>query len=357
MNPSPRHAQLVQIDRDFRAALPLAAAPPTRFYVNLSDRCQLRCRHCITRAPELTAAGQARDLGPEVVEALRPHLAHAAYLGFTHAGEPLIAKALVPLLTALGQARAGRPMVVHLLTNGMALSEARFAELVGLGVCSWSVSIDGMSPATHDALRAGSRIGELLPRVRRLSELRAAKWPTTRLGVAWTMTRSNLGEVDALVRWAAEARLDWVKLEELFPTNDAAARELANPVELAAAAGRAARLAKGLGLALLDHTRELPGWKCLDDPQAKELNRLDDFVNRMDINPCRLPYEVVCVEPNGEVKPLSFHHPPAGSLLEQGLLELWRSEPFVRAREAAAASRPCARGPATCPADPGPGHW
>jgi len=51
------------------------------------------------------------------------------------------------------------------LSNGLALTERRFEELTGLGVTSWSISVDGMSAASHDALRIGSKIDRLVDRI------------------------------------------------------------------------------------------------------------------------------------------------------------------------------------------------
>ncbi|MBI5549302.1 MAG: radical SAM protein [Deltaproteobacteria bacterium] len=356
---------LQAIDRAFRDGVLELSAPPTRFYLNLTERCSLRCRHCITRAPELTASGAARDMSLEVVEALRPHLAHATYVGFPHAGEPLIAPALEPVLRALQEERArtgARPAdtVVHLLTNGLALTEERFARLCGLGVCSWSVSMDGMSPQTNDRLRLGGHIERLLEQLQAITHLKRTSFPSVRLGVAWTVTRSNLHEVPQLLEWAAATGLDWVKLEEVFPLNpDAALEADLAPQRLLAALAEARAAAAALGVRLLEHVFETPVFKCRlgSDPEMARFSLLDDFANRMEINGCRLPYELVCIEPDGDLKPLSFHHPVGGNLLREGLSATWSSARFFEARAQMRAERPCGGGPATCSSDPGPDRW
>lgn len=345
--PSP---DLALVDAAFREGPLAVPAPPTRFYLNLTERCSLRCRHCLTQAPELTATGRARDLSAEVVEALRPHLRHAAYVGFPHAGEPLLAPALEPLLEALRHAREGAPTAVHLLTNGLALTEERFARLTRLGVNSWSVSLDGTSPGTNDALRLGARVEALLPRI---AALAAARPAGVRLGLAWTVTRSNLPEIPGILDFAERARLDWIKLEEMFPHNPAARAEAVSAEEVRL------RLPAPLSVPLLDHLTDRAVWKCRlgADPEMARFSRLDDLVNRMEINPCRLPFELVCVEPDGDLKPVSFHHPAGGNLLREGLEAAWNGPRFLEARAQARAGRLCGEGPATCAADPGPEAW
>jgi len=118
----------------FREGLVELTTPPTVFYLNLTERCQLACAHCITHAPQTTAEGRARSLEPQMLEALAPHLAHARYVGFTHSGEPLLSPALVPFLQTLRAQRQAEPTVVHVITNGMAVTERRFVELCELGI-------------------------------------------------------------------------------------------------------------------------------------------------------------------------------------------------------------------------------
>jgi MoaA/NifB/PqqE/SkfB family radical SAM enzyme len=353
---------LAALDAEFRAGALALKSPPTRFYLNLTEVCQLRCVHCITRAPELTERGRARNMTEAVLDRLRPHLRHAAYVGFTHAGEPMIAPLFTPALEAVKEARAGLATSIHLLSNGVALTPARFEELIALGVNSFSISIDGMSGAVNDVLRVGSRIELLLPRIEALSRARP---PSVRIGIAWTVTGSNHREIPALIRFAKRVGLDWVKLEEMFPISIIARLEMLSPPELARVATEACALAEEIGIPLLDHTVNRRVWKCRPegsegpgaDPLAARFGALDDFVNRMEINSCRFPLEVVCIEPNGDVKPVSFLNPSAGNLLETDLLEIWNSPPFVAERARMMQNRLCGAGPVICPSDPGPERW
>ena len=266
---------------------------------------------------------------------------------------------LEPLLEALRAERSGEPTVVHLLTNGVALTPERFARLCELGVSSWSVSIDGMSAATNDALRVGARIEVLLQRLASLCALKRARFAGARLGVAWTVTRANVAEIPQLIDYAAKVGLDWVKLEEMFPLDDLARAEEPAPELLRAALAKARTQALGCKVRLLEHVLDLAVFKCRLslDPEVARFSELDDLANRMEINSCRLPFELICVEPDGDLKPLSFHHPVGGNLLREGLEAAWNSPPFVEARARSRSERPCGSGPTTCGSDPGPERW
>ena len=335
----------------FREGLVELTTPPTVFYVNLTERCQLACAHCITHAPQTTAEGRARSLEPQVLEALAPHLAHARYVGFTHSGEPLLSPALVPFLQTLRAQRQAEPTVVHVITNGMAVTERRFVELCELGINSWSFSLDGLSAASNDALRVGARVDVLMPRLVALGKLRRAKHPQVRLGVSCTVTRSNLEELSALARFVASAEFDWLKLEETFVVNERSRHEAdIGDGELRARVEAAKDVAQALGLTVVDHTRAHEVWKCeptvMDEPTA-HFSRADDFANRRDINPCRTPWDVVCIEPDGAVKPHDFHQPAVGTLRSEDLLRLWNAPAFVARRRYSLSLRRCQSRP-TC---------
>lgn len=352
---------LDELDQAFREGLVALRTPPTHFYLNLTETCNLRCRHCITHAPDKTRYGTGRAMSIEVLDALTPHLRHARYVGLTHAGEPISSPLLEPLLERLAKARAGQPTIVHVLTNGVLLTEDRFAALTSMGVRSWSFSIDGMSRTSHDVVRIGSKIDRLVEQIRRLSLLRSASFPGARIGVAWVMMAANLSEVESLIRFAYEAELDWVKLEELVNMNAfTQAESPADTARLRAAVVQAVELGRSLGVRVLDHTGEgVDVWRCRfeDDPAMKRYACLDDFVNRFEINPCRLPYEVVCVEPNGDVKPVQFERPAAGNVLTQDLLTIWNAPGCRRLRYLARQRRLCGAGPATCARGLEPTAW
>lgn len=349
---------LVTLDREFRGNRVALRSPPTRFQLNLSELCNLRCAHCITFAPVRTEAGTARSMGPEVLAALLPHLRHATYVGLTHAGEPTIAPLFEPLLHGLKEVRAGLRTQVHVVSNGQILKPERFVAWSRMGVGSWSISLDGISAQTHDALRLGSQIDALWARLTALVAARKAEQLAVRLSLAFTLTAENLEELPTLVERAAALGVDALKVEEVVPVNPRASQLATVEHHRQVQAVEAARQqAWRLGLPLLDHLRPLQAWKCrLDqDPEMAERSLLDDYLNGAELNPCRLPWELICVEPNGDVRPVDFHHPVAGNLLVQDLLELWSAPAFTMARSAKIRARLCGPGPVTCGVDPGPG--
>ena len=108
---------------------------------------------------------------------------------------------------------------------------------------------------------------------------------------------------------------------------------------------------------LVDHATHAGHERCDPDPEAQVFLRGDDLVNRVALNRCRAPFEVICVDANGDVHPVDFTYPVAGNLLDEPLEALWNGPIFRRIRGDRLMERPCRTGPTTCPPDPGPEGW
>ncbi len=330
---------------DYQRGALQTLALPSQLYVTVTEACNLRCAHCITHAPGRTAAGTARELRPWVLDALAEPLAAADYLGLSHGGEALTSPRLFDLLGTLRRARDCRPgrADVHLLTNGTLLTGEVTARLVEAGVTSLAVSIDGATPATNDPIRLGSRLGGILENVRAALETRARLGADLRLGLSVVLTARNAGELGALGRLARQLGVDWVKLEEMFPATQLAREELVLPRAPAAQAGLEALRGAlaGSAVVLVDHLSPPGGCAC--DADAAAFRAADDFANRMALRPCRAPWEVACIDPDGTVHAVGYDAPALGNLAEAPMLTLWNGPVAVEQRRAALASRSAPR--------------
>jgi len=341
---------LVLRDRELEGGRTAIEARPSRFFFSVTERCNLRCEHCITHAPDLTASGAARTMTPAVLDALRDDLGFADYVAFVHGGESLTTPVLFDVLGALRDARGAEPWVAHLLTNGILLSVRVAARLVAAGVSSIAVSLDGASSRTNDAIRSGGTLARVRANLEDIVAWRRGEGIDLRLGLSFVILRQNVHELCAFVDLAAELGLDWVKLEEGVPATAFARRSLVScdsravreQVERAMVRGR------GRGLVMVDHTRDRAVWRCRLDDETRVFLAADEHANRSTIHPCRTPWETVCVEPNGDVRVQDFFGPVLGNVTMTPLRELWNARPAVEGRERSLAARLCGTGPVTC---------
>lgn len=358
----------VVVEAAFRHGATQGLFLPAHLYVTITERCNLRCQHCITDAPVRTQEGRARTLQPWLVDALSPAFAAADYVAFVHGGESLLAPIFFDVLSRIQQARGGRPCSIHLLSNGMLLSETIAHRLIDRGLTSLSISLDGGTAATNDALRIGADFERILRNLEAVLDVRTRRGADLRVGVSVVLTRDNQHELSALAERLASLGIDWLKLEEMHPINLIAAEQLVDPRtrSVYALRGELRRILKGrvvfvdhlqdegrcpcalseehMGSALADGdaaSRSLP----VADPDcaACSFRFADDFANRAHFHSCRSDWEQACIDPDGVVHPVSYDQPAVGSLAQASLLDLWQGQAMQQRRAEALARVPAVR--------------
>lgn len=348
----PAHARrnLVLRDRELEGGRTVVEARTSRFFFSVTERCNLRCEHCITHAPELTKSGAARTMTPAVVDALRDDLGFGTYFAFVHGGESLTAPIFFDVLEAIRTARGHEPYVAHLLTNGVLLGEKIAERVVDSGVSSLSVSLDGATGETNDAIRTGGRFEEVCRNVEAVVQWRKRAKADLRIGLSFVALAQNVAEIGAFVELAARLGVDWVKLEEGVPATEFAKRSLVSCAapSVRARIDHALERGRELGLVMVDHTIDREVWRCRLDDATRAFLDADEHANRCVIHPCRTPWETACVEPNGDVRVRDFFGPIVGNVTSTPLASLWNAPEAVELRARSIRDRLCGQGPVIC---------
>ncbi len=301
---------------------------PLRLQLVVTERCNLRCRHCINLAPARSAAGHAGRMRPWLLDVLEPAFAAASHFALTGGGEALTEPLLWPLLERIRAQRAGRPGRYELLlySNGMLLDPARLERLLDLGLSCLGVSLDGASAQSNEAARVGIDFRRVCAHIAG-AVARRETGADLRVGVSCTVLQGNLDELGDLGRLAVDLGLDWLKVEEPFPASPFARRQWVAPDEARLHAGLDALRAAlaGSRVRLVEHLAPPMGCPCSapHNPDLAAFLAADDFANRVALHSCRAAWEQAFVEADGRLRALDAHHPVAGSLLHEPLLELW----------------------------------
>ena len=172
-------------------AAPQRFAAPLMVVWNLTQACNLRCRHCYQHATarpaldELTLEEKLRAVD-QMGAAGVPFLAIAG-------GEPLVSKDLWPVLERARERR----IHVSLATNGTLLTRDNVARLIAAGVKYVEVSVDGITPEEHDSFRGQPGAWE-----RAIEGIRNSVACGMRTGFATCFTRWNVHRVDEAVEFA-----------------------------------------------------------------------------------------------------------------------------------------------------------
>jgi radical SAM protein with 4Fe4S-binding SPASM domain len=191
-------------------AVPSTVAPrPRRLQVEVTGACNLRCRMCLVRyRPKIGREEGAFPLDRylTLLDAL-PELEQVTLQGL---GEPLLHPDLVTMVAAAKQ----RGIRVGFNTNGTLLTEPKAEALVTAGLDWLHVSVDGATARTFEQIRDGARFPQVLRNLRRLVAVRdrlESVTPTIQLNTV--LMRTNLAELDDLVRLAADVGVDrmWIQ--------------------------------------------------------------------------------------------------------------------------------------------------
>jgi radical SAM protein with 4Fe4S-binding SPASM domain len=160
---------------------------------NLTQACNLSCRHCYQNAhrqpdgDELTV-DEKLDLIDQLGEEFVPFVAFAG-------GEPLVSPDLWPVLDRCRQ----QGIHVTLATNGTLLTPEMCARLKAAGVKYVEVSLDSMDPRVHDAFRGQRKSFE-----RTVQGIRNSVAAGIKTGMACCFTRQTAHTVDDVIKFAVD---------------------------------------------------------------------------------------------------------------------------------------------------------
>ncbi|MBI5510578.1 MAG: radical SAM protein [Deltaproteobacteria bacterium] len=174
------------------ASAPCTLVAPLKTSLYVTDACNLRCRHCYVP----TAARPTRSgLGLDVAAALFAELEALGALQLViSGGEPLVRPDLLELLALAN----GHGLEVTLCTNATTITPKVAARLARVRPQLISVSVDGATAATHDALRGTGAFAKTVRGIRAL--LGAA---SVDVRIRTTVTTLNVDDIEALVPFAA----------------------------------------------------------------------------------------------------------------------------------------------------------
>ncbi len=316
------------------------APPPEEIYLEVTNRCNLRCRTC----PQFFGMAEPfHDLTWERFLAVTdqfPRIRRAVLHGI---GEPLLNPNLGRMIRHLKQ----RGAYVLFNSNGLLLRGNKARDLAGSGLDELRVSIDGGTPATYQTVRGVDGFDRILANIRRFETLKRSEGVTQPRVSLWvTATKTTVGDLPQVVRVAAANGVREVYLQRFvhsergIATADQALWGRASAEERAAV-DEARRLADELGVTLRG-SGELGPEELLDQPHAGE----------SPWRGCHRPWRLMYVTANSAVLPCCiapFTDTPyrditLGNLNHQPLTDVWDGDRYRRWRRAMLDGEP----PAAC---------
>jgi len=183
--------------------------PFEAFQIEVTSRCTLRCRMC----PKTVLANcwSGLDLSWEAFQRIACCFGQTKHVHLQGWGEPFLHPRLFDMIAEAKSAGCR----VGLTTNGALLNLEADTRLLHLHLDLLAVSVAGATQATHESIRIGSHLSTILENVRRFLALRGQeKSRTPKVEIFFLMTRTNLSELPRAVDLAASLGAD-----ELVATN------------------------------------------------------------------------------------------------------------------------------------------
>jgi putative metalloenzyme radical SAM/SPASM domain maturase len=188
---------------------------PSRLFVEVTSRCNLRCPMCVKQSGLEDAL--EGDMASETFEALSPAFPHLQALILNGIGEPLMHPRLEECIRA-GKRSMPAGSWVGFQTNGHLLDKARGISLLEAGLDRIFLSVDATSPELFRTVRGGGSLGHI---ERALDALSAAKnvHPGARLevGAEFVIMRDNMRELPAIVAWLAARGVTRLIVSHILP--------------------------------------------------------------------------------------------------------------------------------------------
>lgn len=196
------------------AAPPARRPYPSKLFVEVTTRCNLRCSMCVKES-----SGQAIPEGHltrDTFDRLAPALPHLDALILSGIGEPLLHPDLERFV---GIAKQAMPATgwVGFQTNGQLLGPPRARSLVRAGVDRVCISADAVSPEMFRTLRGGGRHDAIELATGSLHDAAREQGRSISIGVEFVAMRDNLHQLPALVRWAARSHVGFVIVTHMLP--------------------------------------------------------------------------------------------------------------------------------------------
>lgn len=155
-------------------------------YVELTDRCNLHCKHCYLAA----GPKQAHTLPPELVSgAIADFSAMGGHTVAFSGGEPL----LYDGLDSLAQNVKNQNLFCTIVTNCTLLDNARIKGFIEQGTLL-AVSLEGACASTHDAVRGKGNYAKVQKALDTLAHIHAQE----RVIICFTPMKPNLKELPQL---------------------------------------------------------------------------------------------------------------------------------------------------------------
>ena len=298
---------------------------PVLSEIALTYRCNLKCRFCyagcnstknlIRDNKEMSVAQVKKILWKLFYQAKVPSVSFTG-------GEPL----LVPMLPRLVRFAKGLGMRVNLITNGTLITGEIARILADSGLDSAQVSLEGVTPAAHDAIvQCPGAFQKTVAAVELLKEKGIRTHTNT------TITGENLRECHAMPEFVKNIlKNERFSMNLVIPTGSGALYPSV-PVKYSEIGPYLEAIIENSRVQGVEFMWYSPIPMCM----------FNSILHNLGNKGCSACDGLISVAPNGDVLPCASYADPVGNLLKQDFNAIWQSVRAARYREKSLAHSGC----------------
>ncbi len=188
---------------------PQTFVAPLMVVWNFTQACNLRCKHCYQEAGRRADDELSLDEQKRIVDILADRdVAMIAFSG----GEPLMSPTFLQIATYAHD----QGMHLTVATNGTLCTPERVQAMVGAGIRYIEISLDSVDAARHNAFRGAGAWERSVAGIRNV-----VANPDVKCGVAMTVARWNLDEMEPMLEWCIGEGVDTFYAFNFIPTGRA----------------------------------------------------------------------------------------------------------------------------------------
>ncbi len=313
---------------------PFQRAKPVRLVLELTSRCNLKCRMCRSWKDFEDRHKKTGHMSDDVFRQFLRLVPTAMIIQPQGWGESLVHPRFFPYLREIRRLNPGA--VISFNTNGMLLNEPAAEQIIELGVSRVCFSLDSSKKEVHQDIRHGASFDRILQNMRGLVRLRgkAGGRPPV-LATHMVLMRENINELQPFFRLCHELGVEEISLGTLYGCDELQAGDLSAVLDdyLAAREFAAAQGMTVYGSAAQKFDSLLAGpGNGNDSPASRNVS----------LPPCCDPWELVFCEYTGNVRPCCNYLglPISGNTGDDDIGEIWNGTEQRRLRDQLLSGKP-----------------
>lgn len=310
--------------------------------LKIVNSCNLRCKTCgqwgETGYNHHKSDDEIREIVPyEVYRKMVDEIAHLKPFYYIWGGEPYLYPDIMPLMEHMKK----RDGLVGIVTNGTMMAKTA-DRLVGAGVDMLMLSVDGVGPV-HNEIRQEKRAWEMmmegLDAV--LEEKRRQRSVKPYVNVLATISRDNVGHLEAIADWGADRGIDLLTYYYSWFTNEENGHEHERVMQerfgVTPGSWKGYLFFRGLDVPhLQEEVRSIKARKWpfpvlfIPDLGHDDMPKYySDPTTLFGYGHCIQPWIVAEVMPNGDIATCrDYPDYVCGNLQRDSLLEIWNNEKY-----------------------------